>query len=83
MVSSICLVIGVWLLLNKQSVQRPGQIDMTNTVAGFGFLCAVVFFLSDLIFRRFIPGLKRLWVVEGVLVIFIVILVFIIKSSIS
>lgn len=81
-VSSICLVIGVLLLLDKQ-VQRPGQIDMTYTLAGFSFLSAIVFFVSDLIFRKFVASLKKLWIIEGVLVIFIVILVFIIKSSIS
>ena len=82
-VSSICLVIGVLLLLDKQQVQRPGQIDMTYTLAGFSFLSAIVFFVSDLIFRKFVASLKKLWIIEGVLVIFIVILVFIIKSSIS
>lgn len=82
-VSSICLVMGVLLLWNRQSVQRPGQIDMTDTLAGLSFLSAVVFFVSDLIFRKFITSLGKLWIVEGVLVIFIVILVFIIKSSIN
>lgn len=83
MVSSICLVMGVWLLWSKQPAQRPGQIDMTYTLAGLSFLSAVVFFISDLIFRKFIASLGKLWIVEGVLVIFIVILVFIIKSSIN
>ena len=63
-----------------QSKRRKTILDILAIIA---VLAAAVFFISDLIFRRFIPSAKKLWVVEGVLVIFIVILVFIIKSSIS
>jgi hypothetical protein len=83
MVSSICLVAGVLLLWNKQPYSRAHYVDITTTLAGFSFLSAVVFFVSDLIFRKFITSLGKLWIIEGVLVIFIVILVFIIKSSIN
>jgi hypothetical protein len=82
-VSSICLVIGVLLLFSRKPYDRSHYVDITGTLAGLSFLSAVVFFVSDLIFRKFVANLKKLWIIEGVLVIFIVILVFIIKSSIS
>lgn len=79
----MCLVFAVGLLLNNKAVQQTGSIDMTYILVGFGFLTAIVTFISDLVFRKFIPSLTKLWVVEGVLVIFIVILIFIIKASIG
>jgi len=82
-VSAICLVIAVLLLINKKEEGNAKYVDITGILAGFSFLASVVAFISDQIFRRFILNLKKLWVVEGVLVIFITILIFIIKASIS
>jgi len=82
-VSAICLVIAVLLLINKKEEGNPKYVDITGILVGFSFLTAVVAFISDQIFRRFILNLKKLWVVEGMLVIFITILIFIIKASIS
>lgn len=82
-VSAICLVIAIMLLINKKDEGNPKYVDITGILIGFSFLTAVVAFISDQIFRRFILNLKKLWVVEGVLIIFIIILIFIIKASIS
>lgn len=82
-VSAICLVIGIMLLINKKEEGNPKYVDITGILIGFSFLTAIVAFISDQIFRRFILNLKKLWVVEGVLIIFIIILIFIIKASIS
>ncbi|NRF40977.1 hypothetical protein [Pedobacter foliorum] len=82
-VSAICLVIAVLLLINKKEEGNPKYVDITGILVGFSFLTAIVAFISDQIFRRFILNLKKLWVVEGMLVIFITILIFIIKASIS
>jgi len=82
-VSAIGVAVSVLLFVSKAQPQRPQYIDVTGMMAWFSLLAALIFFVSDLIFRRFIPGLGKLWVVEGVLVVFIVILIFIIKSSIS
>jgi hypothetical protein len=71
------------LLINKKDEGNPKYVDITGILIGFSFLTAVVAFISDQIFRRFILNLKKLWVVEGVLIIFIIILIFIIKASIS
>ncbi|ETZ23307.1 hypothetical protein N824_17750 [Pedobacter sp. V48] len=82
-VSAICLVIAIMLLINKKEEGNPKYVDITGILIGFSFLTAIVAFISDQIFRRFILNLKKLWVVEGVLIIFIIILIFIIKASIS
>jgi hypothetical protein len=78
-VSAMGLVAGVWFLADKNETQRPGHIDMTGWVIGFCFLIFMVAFVSDLIFRKFIPELKKIWIVEGVLIIFTIILMFILK----
>ena len=80
-VSAICLVIAALLLFDKKP-QRPGYVDITGLLVGFNVLTALVAFVSDLIFRKFVPSLKKLWIIEGVLVIFIIVLIFIIKTSI-
>lgn len=83
LISAIGLVSAAMLFISKAQPQHPQHIDLTGTLAWLSVLAAVVFFVSDLIFRRFIPSFKKLWMVEGVLVIFMVILIFIIKSSIN
>lgn len=81
-VSSICLVVAGLLLFNLRNPQ-VGHPKITNLLIGMAVLAAVTFFISDLIFRRFILSLKKLWIVEGVLVIFIIVLVLIITSSLK
>ncbi|SMC97395.1 hypothetical protein [Pedobacter nyackensis] len=80
-VSALCLVVAVLLLLDKKD-KGPQHIDVSGLLIGFCFLATVVAFISDQIFRRFIPSLKKLWIIEGVLIVFIIILIFIIKASI-
>ncbi|RZL14387.1 MAG: hypothetical protein EOO89_16165 [Pedobacter sp.] len=81
-VSSICLVASVMLFTTKTS-PRPHHVDITAMLAWLSLLSALIFFISDLIFRRFILSLKKLWIVEGVLVIFIAVLILIITSSLK
>lgn len=80
-VSALCLVVAVMLLLDKKA-SVPQYVDVTGLLSGFSFLTAVIAFISDQIFRKFIPSLKKLWIIESVLIVFIVILIFIIKASI-
>jgi len=80
-VSAFCLVAGILMLWGGRKPVRPQVADMSGMLAGFGFLSAVIFFISDLIFRKFVPDLGKLWLIEGVLVIFMVILLFILKSA--
>lgn len=77
-VSALALVTAVLYLWYRKP---PQHVDVSGILAGFCFLVAVIAFISDLIFRKFVPSLKKLWIIEGVLVAFIIILIFIIKVS--
>lgn len=78
-VSALALVTGVLYLWNRKT---PQHVDVSGILAAFCLLVAVIAFVSDLIFRKFIPSLKKLWIIESVLIVFIVILIFLIKGSI-
>jgi hypothetical protein len=78
-VSAVCLVMAGLLLFGGQS--GVGHPQFNQLVAGVAGLAAIIFFISDLIFRRFILSVKKLWIVEGVLVVFMVVLVLIIRSG--
>jgi len=78
----MCLVLAVWLLLRKTPPRYNSHVDFTGLLSGFCLLTAVIAFVSDLIFRKFIPSLKKLWIIESVLIVFIIILIFLIKGSI-
>lgn len=81
-VSAICVVSAVIILLDEKS-PKPGHVDATVLIVGFSLLTAMIAFVSDLIFRKFIPSLIKLWIIESVLVAFIIILIFIIKTNIG
>ncbi len=59
-------------------------LDLDNShfpwSAGYLILMAVACFAADLIFRSFLPDLKRIWIVELSFIIFVAILMFIIRS---
>jgi hypothetical protein len=81
-VSALCLTAAVFLLINRKQTLEVTPDALIDLMAGLSVLAAIISFISDQIFRKFIPNLKKLWIVEGVLVIFIVILILIIKTSI-
>ena len=81
-VSAICLTAAVLLLFNRRQSGQTTPVGLVDLMAGLSVIAAIVSFISDQIFRKFIPNVKKLWVVEGVLVIFIIILILIIKTSI-
>jgi len=72
----------VLLLFNRRQGGQTTPVGLVDLMAGLSVIAAIVSFISDQIFRKFIPNVKKLWVVEGVLVIFIIILILIIKTSI-
>ena len=41
---------------------------------------AILSFISDLLFRRFLVNLKRIWIIEGVFIIFVLLLIIIIQK---
>lgn len=82
-VSAVFLVIAVLLLTEKKGAPHPGAIDISKILIIFSFLISVIAFISDQIFRRFIPELKKLWIIEGTVILFTILLIFIIKVSIN
>jgi hypothetical protein len=81
-VTSIGLVAGVLLIFGPET-PLPVQKDINHVIILLSFLTAVIAFISDLIFRKFIPEVKRLWIVESALIIFTVVLIIILKASIG
>ncbi|PYF73903.1 hypothetical protein [Pedobacter nutrimenti] len=82
LVSASFLVIAAWLLINKQAPDHSKSIDLSKILIGFSLLIVVVAFISDQIFRKFIPELKKIWIIESVFIIFAVLLFFIIRITI-
>jgi len=81
-VSAICITGAILLLVNKRQSLQETPNALIDLMTGLSVLAAIISFISDQIFRKFIPSVKKLWVVEGVLVSFIIILILIIKTSI-
>lgn len=81
-ISAIGLVAGVWFIIDKPGQGSP-HVDVSGLIIGLCFILAIVAFISDQIFRKFIPELRNLWVIEGAFIVFTLILMFILKVSIS
>lgn len=73
---------GGYLLINSQE-KLPIQHGMNNLIVGLCFLAAIIAFISDLIFRKFIPLLRNLWVVECAFIVFTVALTVILRLTIA
>jgi hypothetical protein len=80
-ITAFCLVAAVLLLFNKTEVVSPISGAFTGLWIGICLLAAVISFVSDIIFRKFIPLLKNLWIMECAFVVFTLVFVLIIKSS--
>jgi hypothetical protein len=77
-ITSASLVIGGYLLFSGAE-NLPVQQGMNGLVAGLCFLSAIIAFISDLIFRKFIPLLRNLWVVECAFIVFTIVLTIVLK----
>ncbi|MGY4384585.1 hypothetical protein ACVWYN_001611 [Pedobacter sp. UYP24] len=81
-VSAVCLTAAILLLYDKKelgnSTASSGIVDL---MAGLSILAGIIAFISDQIFRKFVPSIKKLWIIEGVLIVFMIILIFIIRTS--
>jgi hypothetical protein len=77
-ITSAALVTGAYLLISNAE-KLPVQQGMNNLIAGLCFLTAIIAFISDLIFRKFIPLLRNLWVVECAFIVFTVVLTAVLK----
>ncbi|MHA4894775.1 hypothetical protein ACXZ1K_08490 [Pedobacter sp. PWIIR3] len=81
--SAVCLTATILLLYNRRElVNGAAASGLIDLMAGLSVLAGIIAFISDQIFRKFIPSIKKLWIIEGVLVVFMIILIFIIKTSI-
>lgn len=77
-VSAACLVFGIFILWEQgPEMKRPLPVSAPGLLAGFCLISAAVFFVSDLVFRKFVPSLMKLWAIEGVLIVFMIVLVYI------
>ncbi|EDM38713.1 hypothetical protein PBAL39_21610 [Pedobacter sp. BAL39] len=83
-VSAVFLTIAVLLLLEDNKPRGTAMyLNISGILIGFSFLVAVIAFISDQIFRRFVPELKKIWILESFFVFFTVLLIIIIKVSVS
>jgi hypothetical protein len=79
-VTSACLVLALVMLFSPAE-HTPLQKGMNNLLTGLCFSAAIIAFISDLIFRKFIPLLRNLWVVECAFIVFTLVLMVILKIT--
>jgi lysylphosphatidylglycerol synthetase-like protein (DUF2156 family) len=72
--TSITLVSIAYLLLNRdgEGWRVLGTVSL--------FVLAALSFITDLIFRKFIKDLKRIWIIEVVFIIFAAVVMMIIQK---
>jgi hypothetical protein len=75
-ISSLLLVAVAWLFIFADNTgwRKLGAIPL--------IILWFLSFVSDIIFRRYLKDLKRIWIVELVFIIFVSILILIIQQSI-
>jgi hypothetical protein len=81
-VTALSLVCAVLLVFSKSGFGSPVSQTFTGLWIGICLLAALISFLSDMIFRKFIPSLRNLWVIECAFVVFTLVFLFILKISI-
>lgn len=82
-ISAVCITVAAVLLFEKRQPVHAHVIDLQPILIGFSLVIAVVAFISDQIFRKFIPELKKIWIIECTVILFTVLLFVIIKVSIN
>lgn len=73
---------GVLLLVSPKQ-QVPVLSGLNGLVTALCFVAAVIAFVTDLIFRKFIPSLRNIWITETSFIVFTLVLVVILKMTIS
>lgn len=79
-ISSTAIIIAVLLLFNQLNFFEYQLPAMKILFVVLFVIIAVVAFVSDLIFRKMIPSLKRLWLVEVSLITLTAVMMIVIKS---
>ncbi|WP_353903571.1 hypothetical protein [Pedobacter sp.] len=81
-VTSACLVLALVMLFSPAR-HIPVQKGVDVMLTALCFLAAIIAFISDLIFRKFIPLLRNLWVVECAFIVFTLVLMVILKITVA
>jgi hypothetical protein len=72
----------VSLIINKRWLLVPANDEFKGVFIALGLMVFFVSLLSDQIFRKFIPSLARLWLIQLVLVVLTAIFVLVLKISV-
>ncbi|MFN0257027.1 hypothetical protein [Pedobacter ureilyticus] len=79
-VSALSIMAVAGLIVDKSWLLAPANHERKGLFIAFGVLVFFVSFLCDQIFRKFIPTLARLWLVQLMVVILAVVFVLVLKS---
>ncbi|WAC40656.1 hypothetical protein [Pedobacter sp. SL55] len=81
-VSALSIMAVVGLVVNKNWLLAPANQGFKGLFIALGLLVFFVSFLCDQIFRKFIPTLARLWLMQLMVVILAVVFVLVLKISV-
>lgn len=81
MLTAVALVAGVYFLVQDNANGMESGFNWLFVL--LCFLGALVCFVSDLIFRKMVPLLKNLWIVEMAFLVLTISMVLVIKYIIS
>lgn len=76
----MALVAAVSLLLNKSWLLAPVNQEYSGLMIAVCFLFFFLAFLGDQIFRKLVPSLMRLWLLETSVIIFTLVLMLIMRG---
>lgn len=79
-ISSASLLAAVLVLFNQLDFFEFQVPVMKMLFAILFVICAVVAFVADMIFRKMIPSLKRLWLIEVSLITLTGVMMIVLKS---
>ncbi|MNR64197.1 hypothetical protein D3C85_1867580 [compost metagenome] len=69
-------------MIDKNWLLAPANHEYKGLFIALGLLVFFVSFLCDQIFRKFIPTLARLWLMQLMVIVFAVIFVLVLKISV-
>lgn len=81
-VSALSIMAVVGLIVNKNWLLAPANQEFKGLFIALGLLVFFVSFLCDQIFRKFIPTLARLWLMQLMVVILAIVFVLVLKISV-
>lgn len=81
-VTALSLVMAGLLIFGKSEITNGVDHQVNGLWIAVCFLAVVISFLSDQIFRKFIPSTLNLWVIECAFIVFTLVFVFILKLSV-